>query len=85
MDVFDTLQTVYTQLVDEEEASRNAKQTYSVESGNEFSVLCVSSGEFNGRVTWVKNGTQGKLLLVVFANCFKLQSPCICSSKLLVP
>ena len=59
VDVFDTLRTVYTPSDDEEIASRNRKQEYSIESGNEFSVLCVSSGEFSGRVTWVKKVNQG--------------------------
>ena len=34
-------------------------KTYSVENGNEFSVLCSSSGEFSGRVTWFKIGDKG--------------------------
>ena len=50
VDVFDTLQTVYM----------SDRKDYNVEIGNEFSVLCVSFGEFNGRVTWIKKGNQGK-------------------------
>ena len=36
-------------------------QTYTVEVGNEFSVICVSSGTFNGRVTWIKLDSEGRL------------------------
>ena len=34
----------------------NVETAYDVEDGNEFSVICTSSGTFSGRVTWTNNG-----------------------------
>lgn len=51
---FDTkpsLSSVYT--------SDDDQKTYLVEIWNEFSVLCVSFGEFSGHVTWNKTGSEG--------------------------
>lgn len=51
MEIFDTNPSVYT--------SQDNGKTYVVESGNEFSVLCFSTGEFSGRVTWIKEENEG--------------------------
>ena len=31
---------------------------YAVEDGNEFSVICTSSGTFSGRVSWINEGVK---------------------------
>lgn len=48
MEPFDTNERVYDKVPD--------SQTYTVEIGNEFSVLCASTGTFSGRVTWINKG-----------------------------
>ena len=53
---FDTNPSVYT-------SPKNNKNTYIVEIWNEFSVLCVSSGDFSGRVSWSKKGSKGNSLI----------------------
>ena len=35
----------------------NIKSSYDVEGGNEFYVVCTSSGTFSGQVTWLNNGS----------------------------
>lgn len=58
MEIVDTNPTVYK--------SEDDGKTYSVESGNEFSVLCISSGKFSGQVTWTKIGDKGKSFNVLY-------------------
>ena len=55
MDIVDTNPTVYK--------SEDDGKTYSVENGNEFSVLCTSSGEFSGQVAWTKIGDKGNFVI----------------------
>ena len=33
----------------------DTRSSYDVEDGNEFSVICTSSGTFSGRVVWINN------------------------------
>ena len=49
MEPFDTNTAVYK--------FDNMKSSYDVEAGNEFNVVCTSSGTFSGRVTWMNNGS----------------------------
>lgn len=45
---FDTNVAVYT--------VNNMKSTYDIEDGNEFNIICTSSGIFSGQVTWINDG-----------------------------
>ena len=51
MEPFVTNPTIYT--------SRENGRSFNIEIGNEFNVLCISSGEFSGGVTWIKKGNGG--------------------------
>jgi hypothetical protein len=48
VEAFDTTVAVYT--------VNNMKSAYDIEDGNEFNIICKSSGIFSGRVTWINNG-----------------------------
>ena len=56
MEPFDTNTAVYT--------VNNMKSTYTVEDGNEFNVICTSSGAFSGQVMWINNGMVGVHMMV---------------------
>ena len=63
VELFDTNTTVYDELeVDD------MKARYSVEDGNEFNVICTSSGTFSGRVTWINEGAN-LVEWLQFSNC----------------
>ena len=47
---------INVELFDKNSAVNNTKSNYDVEDGNEFSVICTSSGTFSGRVTWMDSG-----------------------------
>ena len=56
MEPFDTNTAVYT--------VNNMESTYNVEDGNEFNVICTSSGTFSGQVVWINNGIVGVHMII---------------------
>ena len=51
MEPFDTNEQVYTS-----DKRTETYTAYNVEVGNEFRVLCASTGTFSGEVTWMNRG-----------------------------
>lgn len=60
MEPFDTNERVYVNVPH--------SQTYTVEIGNEFSILCASTGTFSGQVTWINEGVNSISSSVLVTN-----------------